>query len=127
MRDQLTHLCMVSGFPLRKWTSNDSTLLTDIPSKHCLQRGDGVLLPSESHSILRFHWDPTSDLFLFSISKLLTFWLTKCTILFDTTRLFDSLDWLALIIRAKLLIQATWLQQLDWDTPIDPEEAASWQ
>jgi len=63
-----------------------------------------------------------NDLFMFSISKPLTLRLIKRTILSGTARLFDPFGWLApIVIRAKLLIQTTWLQQLDWDAPIDLE------
>jgi len=37
-----------------------------------------------------------------------------------TARLFDPLGWLApSVIRAKILFQSTWLQGIDWDTPLD--------
>jgi len=29
-------------------------------------------------------------------------------------------------VRAKILIQATWLQRIDWDSPLRQEEAKSW-
>ena len=108
LRYQLTHLCMAGGFPLWKWTSNDSSLLMDIPSEHCFRRSDGALLPIESHSILGLRWDPTSDLFMFSVSKPLILQPIKRTILTDIfARLFDPLGWLVpVVIRVKLLIQA---------------------
>ncbi|KMQ84502.1 gag-pol polyprotein precursor, partial [Lasius niger] len=52
---------------------------------------------------------------------------TKRTILSQTARLFDPLGWLApIVIRAKLVIQAAWLQRLEWDAPLAVEEAATW-
>ncbi|KMQ87330.1 gag-pol polyprotein precursor [Lasius niger] len=45
----------------------------------------------------------------------------------QTAQLFDPLNWLApIIIRAKIIIQATWIQRLNWDAPLAPEEAAAW-
>lgn len=41
--------------------------------------------------------------------------LTKRIVLSQTARLFDPLSWLAPVtVRAKLLIQAAWLQHREW-------------
>lgn len=32
-----------------------------------------------------------------------------------------------MVIRAKIFIQSTWLQGLEWDTPLGPSEAESWR
>ncbi|XP_029156108.1 uncharacterized protein LOC114928910 [Nylanderia fulva] len=38
------------------------------------------------------------------------------------------MGWLApVVIRAKILIQTTWLQQLDWDTPLPAKDVKRWQ
>ncbi|XP_029169406.1 uncharacterized protein LOC114939309, partial [Nylanderia fulva] len=38
------------------------------------------------------------------------------------------MGWLApVVIRAKILIQSTWLQQLDWDAPLPAKDARHWQ
>ncbi|XP_011687068.1 PREDICTED: uncharacterized protein LOC105449509 [Wasmannia auropunctata] len=51
----------------------------------------------------------------------------KRSLLSGTARLFDPLGWLAPVtVRAKLLIQTTWLQHLEWDAPLGDEEAAAW-
>jgi len=53
---------------------------------------------------------------------------TKRRVLAETARLFDPLGWLApVIIHAKILIQSAWLQRLDWDSPLPPSNARSWQ
>ncbi|KMQ84718.1 gag-pol polyprotein precursor, partial [Lasius niger] len=50
------------------------------------------------------------------------------SVLFLTAKLFDPLGWLAPnIISAKIAIQSTWLQGLDWDTPLDDAFARQWQ
>ncbi|XP_029664102.1 uncharacterized protein LOC115236044 [Formica exsecta] len=53
---------------------------------------------------------------------------TKRFVLSLTARLFDSLGWLApTITRAKILFQSTWLQGVDWDTPLDEASTRLWQ
>ncbi|XP_050463467.1 uncharacterized protein LOC126857789 [Cataglyphis hispanica] len=52
---------------------------------------------------------------------------TKRSVLSLTARLFDPLGWLApTIIRAKIWFQSTWLQGVDWDTPLDEANAQQW-
>ncbi|KAG8233059.1 hypothetical protein J437_LFUL018480 [Ladona fulva] len=44
---------------------------------------------------------------------------TKRTILFQITKLFDPLGWLSpVLITAKILLQNSWILGLNWDTPI---------
>lgn len=54
--------------------------------------------------------------------------ITKRRALAETARLFNLLGWLApVVIRAKILIQSTWMRQLDWDSPLPPVDEQLWR
>lgn len=127
LQTQLTELCMAGGFPLRKWAANHEHLLLDVPLKHRSgPSSDTVFYPAD-HSVLGLRWDPRSDCFALTVRPSDARTVTKRTLLSASAQLFDPMGWLAPItVRAKLLIQTTWLQQLDWDAPLAAEEANSW-
>lgn len=125
--DQVAALCTAGGFPLRKWAANDDRLLEEVPKEHQLSAATNALLPSDDHAVLGLHWNPVEDVFSLSVRLTPIDPPTKRSVLSQTARLFDPLGWLApILVRAKLLIQSAWLQQLDWDTPLPKEEAAVW-
>ncbi|XP_029162266.1 uncharacterized protein LOC114933860 [Nylanderia fulva] len=125
--DQVAALCTAGGFPLRKWAANDDRLLVKIPLAHRLDVMTGARLPSESHSVLGLRWNPREDVLSLSVRPTSTALPTKRSVLSQTARLFDPLGWLApIIVRAKLLVQSAWIQQLDWDAPLTRDDAAEW-
>ncbi|KMQ81546.1 gag-pol polyprotein precursor, partial [Lasius niger] len=127
LREQVSSVCMAGGFPLRKWAANHVALLDGIPLEHRLQLSADALLPSADHSVLGLRWSPATDDFALTVRKSTGVPPTKRTILSQTARLFDPLGWLApIIIRAQLVIQAAWLQWLEWDAPLAVEEATTW-
>lgn len=127
LREQVSALCMAGGFPLRKWAANHEALLAAVPFEHRLKPSADALLPSDDHSVLGLRWHPATDEFALAIRRPTGAPPTKRTVLSQTARLFDPLGWLApIIVRAKLLIQAAWLQQLEWDAPLAKPEAETW-
>lgn len=117
---QLTELCRVGGFPLRKWSTNHDGVLQRVPADHKLQHDSRSWQPHESHATLGLQWHPSVDAFLFTIPAVEIPTATKQTVLLLTARLFDPLGWLApVVVRAKILFQSTWLMGVDWDTPLD--------
>ncbi|XP_029171127.1 uncharacterized protein LOC114945863 [Nylanderia fulva] len=127
LQTELRNLCMAGGFPLRKWASNHPEVLTGVPQEHRLQQGPHSW-EGESHSTLGLRWRPQDDRFAFAIHPRPVSKFTKRRVLSETARLFDPMGWLApVVIRAKILIQSTWLQQLDWDAPLPAKDARHWQ
>ncbi|XP_029164536.1 uncharacterized protein LOC114943088 [Nylanderia fulva] len=127
LQQELQSLCMAGGFPLRKWAANNQQVLTGIPPEHRLQRGPRSW-EGESHATLGLRWHPQGDWFSFTIRPRSTTDLTKRRVLAETARLFDPMGWLApVVIRAKILIQSTWLQRLDWDSPLPDQDAHRWR
>ncbi|XP_025271331.1 uncharacterized protein LOC112639968 [Camponotus floridanus] len=113
LQAQLIEICMAGGFPLRKWAANNSALLSSISQDHRLHQAHHAW-EGEVHSTLGLRWHPASDDFSFAIQPRIATELTKRRVLAETARLFDPLGWLSpVIVRAKILIQSTWLKRLD--------------
>ncbi|XP_071652996.1 uncharacterized protein [Temnothorax longispinosus] len=124
LRQQLTELCAAGGFPLRKWSPNDEAILSGVPAEHRMQRELRAWRPQESHGILGLQWHPGVDSFSFATRTSPVTSVTKRSVLSLTARLFDPLGWLApVVVRAKIAFQATWLQGLDWDDPLEKDDA----
>ncbi|XP_018400786.1 PREDICTED: uncharacterized protein LOC108778178 [Cyphomyrmex costatus] len=111
---QLSLLCSAGGFPLKKWSANNIYLLEDVPKEDRLQRDSLSWLLPESHSTLGLRWHPSRDHFSVVCRAVSDSTPTKRSVLSQAAQLFDPLGWLApVVIRAKILIQTTWLQGLE--------------
>ncbi|XP_024868970.1 uncharacterized protein LOC112452802 [Temnothorax curvispinosus] len=76
---------------------------------------------------LSLQWQPEKDTFAFQVHPATSTQVTKRSVLSHTARLFDPLGWLApVIIGAKILIQSTWLQGLEWDQPLATRDEQAW-
>ncbi|KMQ85274.1 gag-pol polyprotein precursor [Lasius niger] len=127
LQQQLIKLC-TGGLPLRKWSANEASLLTDIPAEHRMQRELRDWRPHETQSTLGLQWHSATDEFSFATHAISVANITKRSVLSLTAKLFNPLGWLApTTVSAKIAIQSTWLQGLDCDTPIDDASARQWQ
>ncbi|XP_025264482.1 uncharacterized protein LOC105257606 [Camponotus floridanus] len=127
MCSQLSSICMAGGFPLRKWSANDSAAISDILPEHRLQRETRDWRPHEAHSTLGLQWHPATDDFSFATRHIALPSVTKRSVLSLVAQLFDPLGWLApVVVRAKIAFQSTWLQGLEWDAPLDDASASAW-
>ncbi|XP_067129093.1 uncharacterized protein [Centruroides vittatus] len=127
--DQLTALMTKGGFVLRKWTSNDPSVLEKIP-KELRDSSESVKLQEDNGiKILGINWIPQEDCFRFFIpysDEQAGY--TKREILSDLAKIFDPLGWLApCVVYAKILIQELWKCQLSWDEPITAEVEHKWK
>ncbi|XP_029674246.1 uncharacterized protein LOC115242242 [Formica exsecta] len=127
IQQQLTQICRAGGFPLKKWSANHSSLLESLPAEDLLQREPRWWQPGESHATLGLRWHPHNDNFAFSTPTMRLDRISKRTVLSLTAKLFDPMGWLApTTVRAKILIQSTWLLGVDWDTPLPDGDAQRW-
>lgn len=126
-KTQLIALFKRGGFHLRKWTSNQTQLLTDLPSEDCL--AGAVSLDNSEPSVqkvLGLKWDPSSDTFLFDIQPS-DRQCTKRTILSELARIFDPLGFLSPItIQIKSYIQKLWVLGIGWDQTPPDEVIKTW-
>ncbi|KAG5339771.1 SETMR methyltransferase, partial [Acromyrmex heyeri] len=65
IQTEFCQLCMVGGFPLKKWTANHPKILFGISADHCLT--DSRSWEHDSHATLGLQWHPVDDIFTFSI------------------------------------------------------------
>lgn len=129
IRRQLCALMSAGGLNLRKWVSNNTQLLNDIPScDRELQQPLNIDL-NNTVTALGIIWNPSTDKFHFKL-KLpdIISPPTKRNVLSDISRLFDPLGWLApTIIRAKVLMQNLWLKGVSWDEHLPVDVSNHWQ
>ncbi|GBP47324.1 hypothetical protein EVAR_38090_1 [Eumeta japonica] len=117
----LTKLLSSAGFELRKWTSNNAELLSDIPrdhlEPHVFDNADGI----SYIKILGIQWNSSTDRFTYHLNLPKDSNCTKRTILSALARTYDPLGWIApVILQGKLLMQRLWALGIDWD--VDPPQ-----
>ncbi|XP_011313118.1 uncharacterized protein [Fopius arisanus] len=123
---QVTQLCLSGGFPLAKWHSNSPALLTSLRPDSTSQEQRSI--EDSLTKILGVSWHPGTDNFKFSVAQPETSSISKRIILSETAQLFDPLGFLApVVVRAKILLQALWVEKLGWDEPVSPMTAHRWR
>lgn len=108
------------GFTLRKWKSNEKTILSKLTDK------EKEITHSNIFKTLGVQWESDSDNFVFIPVELNhnAHW-TERRVLSEIAKLFDPLGWLApCVILAKMFIQELWLLQLGWDEEL-PDNVVS--
>ena len=118
LRHELSELLAMCNFKLRKWSSNDSTVLNDIPTEDRLQSIE-IHGTEESPKIktLGVLWESTSDVFTFRVQPPnVDMKLTKRNVLSTIATIFDPLQFLApFTLRANILMQEIWIAGIGWD------------
>lgn len=127
-----TELCQVlnsAGMPLRKWCSNSSSLLNQIP---LAQNDPSYLLKlndDETISALGLTWQPSID----SLRFIFRDWspptkMTKRTLLSDMNKIFDPVGLLTpVLIKGKIFLQQLWNMKIDWDSPLPIDIKRRWE
>ena len=87
--------------------------------------------PSTNVNLLGFPWNPSADIIYYaskdmpSTSNTLV---TKREVLQDLSKVYDPLGYIApVFIKAKILMQELWKQQLDWDKALDELLLQRWK
>ena len=110
---------------LRKWRSNSTQVLQQIPEK--LRETSDLTLcdPAGSLKTLGIHWSTETDAFFVATPELTEEGLvTKRIISSACAKTFDILGWYSpALIQAKSLLQQLWIAGRAWDDPA-PEDVA---
>lgn len=112
------------GMKLRKWKSNSSSILDDLPSSEKETEGN----QNFTFKTLGIQWQPSTDKFIFlpmSLNEKINY--SKRSILSDISKLFDPLGWLSpCTVLAKVFMQKLWLIKLEWDSQIPDDYKNEW-
>lgn len=129
-RDEMIAAMKGAGIELRKWASNDPSILKSLPSEH-LEKATKVALDRSEETVktLGLFWDPSSDTFQYNsyarVNREKIY--TKREMLTMIAQIFDALGWVQpLIISAKILMQETWKRNLAWDDPLPIDLNDKW-
>lgn len=127
LKDELQALLACAGFELRKWASNRSEILVNIPPDHRAKNTLSIRPPEDNcMHILGIEWDPVEDVFTYKISMPESA-NSKRNVLSQVATIFDPLGWIApVVFWAKSFLQELWTRGMDWDTQLDPELSSRW-
>ncbi|XP_045495961.1 uncharacterized protein LOC123694542 [Colias croceus] len=126
---QLNQLLKSGGFTLRKWSSNESELLSSLNNE---QNADTNIFSFKAEGItktLGLQWDSSEDMFTFNCNIKFnnTNKITKRILLAEISKIFDPLGWLAPVVtKLKLLFQSVWQEKLNWDDVIPTYIQREW-
>jgi hypothetical protein len=131
LRRQLAELLQKAGFIIRKWCSNSPEVQEEVPEE---DRDVGIVDLEEADlpciKTLGVRRDAAKDVLGFSHTEVILDVVTKRTFLSVIAKLFDPLQLLApFIIRAKMILQQSWISGLTLDEPFSPtleEQVHTW-
>ncbi|XP_072398120.1 uncharacterized protein [Diabrotica undecimpunctata] len=124
---QVSEILSKGCFPLRKWTSNNSSFLKSIQESILLDTSF-LFGANENTKTLGLQWCPSLDSLSYSIDSNVTpKIITKRSILSGIAQIFDPLGLLSpSIIKVKILMQLLWLEKLDWDEGVPLHIQSEW-
>ena len=104
----------------RKWMSNSTEVLREIPNQNRANEIDLDKSELPTKKTLGVIWQADKDLFRFQINNKNVMANTKRLFLKKMSAVFDPLGFIApVIFQAKVLIQEMWVQNLEWDTKLE--------
>lgn len=120
---QLSTLSNSANMYARKWLSNSTEVLKNIPESDRANKIDLDAGELPSIKTLGIVWNPKEDLFTYHAKEQVQDEQnTKRSLLRSMATLFDPLGFLSpFIIRVKVIMQELWTHGLDWDDPL-PEQ-----
>ena len=126
---QLVKLFSRGGFVLRKWSSNDPSVLEKIPEDLRDSREVHTFSEANQYSkTLGTEWNVATDEFRLSLSKPPSVdVMTKRNVVSDVAKVFDALGLFSPVtVKMKILLQRLWETKLDWDDPVPDNLLEVW-
>jgi hypothetical protein len=117
LRDQLINVLKGAGFELRKWTSNEPELLSNISNTDNVHM---QVLDNEYGSVIKIlglYWNTSLDIFQYKVNDLTedNTLITKWNVLSTIATIFDPLGLIGpVVLQAKLIMQSLWQLHLVW-------------
>lgn len=128
LRHDLSEVLSVAGFKLRKWLSNEPSVVAEVPIEDRAQGveiGDGENLPTQK--TLGVTWNAETDTFNFQVKLPTNSPPTKRNVLSCIASLFDPLQFLSpFTVRARLLMQEMCAAGVDWDDVLPEKLETKW-
>ena len=121
LQQQLSELFSRGGFTLRKWNSNDSSVLKQIPQElRDTNRTQTISEVNEFTKTLGIEWNISTDEFHLTITTFSSDAIvTKRRMVSDVAKVFDVMGWFSpAIVKMKILLQRLWEIKISWDDPI---------
>ncbi|XP_026325441.1 uncharacterized protein LOC113234351, partial [Hyposmocoma kahamanoa] len=128
-QSQLITMLKCGGFNMRKWASNNLTLLENLPEE-LISQNMFNFQQAETNKTLGITWNPQTDNFTFRHNSVTTTndVTTKRTLLSELAKLYDPLGWLSPVTtKAKLMFQQAWKTTSDWDSPLPECIQQEWE
>ena len=132
LQDNLNETLNKNCLPLRKWSSNETQLVTRL-SKDLQEAGKAYEITDKTHQIktLGLTWHPLEDHFVYACSSEYVSTITKRTLLYDVSKHFDPIGLIdPVLVVAKVIIQSCWKLDLEWDNAIPDDVSrayANWK
>ncbi|XP_061519799.1 uncharacterized protein LOC133395115 [Anopheles gambiae] len=129
LRKELSALLAKGGFELRKWTSNNLSVLSGLSTEYIGTHSSLHFIPNETVKALGIWGKPESDELCFeSNTEADEATSTKRSILSSIAKMYDPLGLIApVIVRAKMLMQELWLLKSGWDEPVPNHICKKWK
>ncbi|KAH9644482.1 hypothetical protein HF086_006015 [Spodoptera exigua] len=129
LQTSLIEMLKGAGMNLRKWSSNEPTLLKNLKGDQISSRITFDFKQDETMKTLGLGWNPRADTFVFNwkFQEKCLPKITKRQLLSEISQLYDPLGWLSPItIAAKIIFQEVWVNKLDWDDQLPLHIADKW-
>jgi hypothetical protein len=123
IRKEITRVVADAGFELRKWNSNDPSLIAE----QALGPTSQLIIDKQDTKSLGVTWNATKDAIKYSFQLKSNTTVSKRSILSVIAQLFDPLGLLGpVILKAKLLLQQIWALKINWDDRVPESIESTW-
>ena len=129
LQQQLTKLFSLGRFVLRKWNSNDLSVLKELPEELRDSSEVHTFTDDQKYSkTLGIEWNIASDRLYLNVSyPPVANKMTKRSVVSDFAKVFDALGLFSpTTVKMKLLLQRLWEIKLDWDDPVPEHLLVVW-